>query len=151
MRSGMPPLALVGLLAALMWLCARAVPQAALPLPWHSPVCAAIAVAGLVLCALGILPFRRAGTTVDPTRPERASQLVTTGIYSMTRNPMYLGMLLLIVAWGTWLANAVGLILGPLAFVLYIDRVQIPREERALAAAFGADYAGYASRVRRWL
>jgi protein-S-isoprenylcysteine O-methyltransferase Ste14 len=151
MRSGVPPLALVGLLAVLMWLCARAFPQAGLPLPWPGLVCTATAVAGLVLCVLGVLPFRRAGTTVDPRRPERASALVTTGIYSRTRNPMYLGMLLLIVAWGLWLANAVGLIVAPLAFVLYIDRVQIPREERALATAFGSDYTRYASRVRRWL
>jgi protein-S-isoprenylcysteine O-methyltransferase Ste14 len=151
MRRGIPPLALAGLLAVLMWLCARALPQAGLPLPWRGLVCAATAVAGLVLCTLGVLPFQRAGTTVDPTRPERASALVTTGIYSVTRNPMYLGMLLAIVAWGFWLANAVALILAPLAFVLYIDRVQIPREERALATAFGSDYSGYVSRVRRWL
>ena len=151
MRKGIPPLALVGLLTLLMWLTARAFPQAGLPIPWRGLVCAATAVAGLALCALGVLPFRSAGTTVDPTRPERASTLVTTGVYSMTRNPMYLGMLLVIVAWGLYLSNAVGLLTGPLAFVLYIDRVQIPREERALAAAFGADYAAYVSRVRRWL
>ena len=151
MRRNFPPLALAGLLAVLMWLAARAFPQADLTLPWRGFVCAATGVAGLVLCALGVLPFRRAGTTVDPTRPERASALVTTGIYSVTRNPMYLGMLLVIVAWGLCLANAVGLVLAPLAFVLYIDRVQIPREERALTAAFGSDYTGYAGRVRRWL
>lgn len=151
MRTGIPPLALAGLLAVLMWLAARTFPQAGFPLPWRGLVCAATAVAGLALCALGVLPFRSAGTTVNPTRPERASALVTTGIYSVTRNPMYLGMLLVIVAWGLYLANTVGLIMAPLAFVLYIDRVQIPREERALASAFGSDYTGYASRVRRWL
>jgi protein-S-isoprenylcysteine O-methyltransferase Ste14 len=151
MRTGIPPLALAGLLAVLMWLAARTFPQAGLPLPWRGLVCAATAVAGLALCVLGVLPFRTAGTTVDPTRPERASALVTTGIYSVTRNPMYLGMLLMIVAWGLYLANTVGLVMAPLAFVLYIDRVQIPREERALATAFGSDYTGYASRVRRWL
>ena len=134
-----------------MWLASRALPQAGMSLPGRGFISAATCVAGLVLCALGVLPFRRAGTTVDPTRPERASALVTTGIYSVTRNPMYLGMLLVIVAWGLCLANTVGLILAPLAFVLYIDRVQIPREERALATAFGSDYTGYASRVRRWL
>jgi len=151
MRRGIPPLVLAGLLAVLMWLAARAFSQAVLPLPWRGLVCAVTGAAGLAICALGVLPFRRAGTTVDPTRPERASALVTTGIYSATRNPMYLGMLLVIVAWGLCLANTVGLILAPLVFVLYIDRVQIPREERALAAAFGSDYTGYASRVRRWL
>jgi protein-S-isoprenylcysteine O-methyltransferase Ste14 len=151
MRGGIPPLALVGLLALLMWLAARAFPLAGMSLPGRGFICAATGVAGLVLCALGVLPFRRAGTTVDPTRPERASALVTTGIYRVTRNPMYLGMLLVIAAWGLCLANAVGLILAPLAFVLYLDRVQIPREERALATTFGSDYAEYASRVRRWL
>jgi protein-S-isoprenylcysteine O-methyltransferase Ste14 len=88
---------------------------------------------------------------VDPTRPERASALVTTGIYSVTRNPMYVGMLLVLVAWGLFLASAAGLILAPVAFALYLDRVQIPREERALANAFGDGYRAYASRVRRWL
>ena len=151
MRRGIPPLALAGLLAVLMWLAARAFPQAVLPLPWRGLLCATTGAAGLVLCALGVLPFRRAGTTVDPTRPERASALVTTGVYSMTRNPMYLGMLLLLVAWGLYLASTVGLVLAPPAFALYLDRVQIPSEERALAAAFGSDYAGYARRVRRWL
>ena len=151
MRRGIPPLALVGLLAALAWLAARAFPQAGLSFSWRGPFCAVTAVAGLVLCALGVLPFRSAGTTVDPTRPERSSALVTTGIYSVTRNPMYLGMLLLVIAWGLFLANTVGLVIAPLAFVLYIDRVQIPREERALATAFGSDYAGYTRRVRRWL
>jgi protein-S-isoprenylcysteine O-methyltransferase Ste14 len=151
MRRGIPPLALVGLLAVLMWMAARAIPQAGIPLPARGFTCAATGIAGLLLCALGVLPFRRVGTTVDPTRPERASTLVTTGIYSLTRNPMYLGMLLVSVAWGLWLANAVGLILAPLAFLLYLDRVQIPREEHALAAAFGSDYTAYAGRVRRWL
>ncbi len=151
MRRGIPPLALVALLAVLMWLAARAFPQAGMSLPGRGFICAATGAAGLAICALGILPFRRARTTVDPTRPERASALVTTGIYSVTRNPMYLGMLLVIVAWGLYLANTVGLIMAPLVFVLYIDRVQIPREERALAAAFGGDYSEYSSRVRRWL
>jgi len=151
MRRGIPPLVLAGLLAVLMWLAARVFPLAVLPLPWRGLVCAATGAAGLVICALGVLPFRRAGTTVDPTRPERASALVTMGIYSVTRNPMYLGMLLVLIAWGLYLASTVGLVLAPLAFVLYVDRVQIPREERALAAAFGSDYIGYASRVRRWL
>jgi len=151
MRRRIPPLALVGLLAVLMWLAARAFPQAGMSLPWRGFICAATGAAGLAICALGILPFRRAGTTVDPTRPERASALVTTGIYSVTRNPMYLGMLLVIVAWGLYLSNAVGLIMAPLSFALYLDRVQIPREESALAAAFGSDYTRYAGRVRRWL
>ncbi len=132
MRKGIPPLALVGLLAALMWVAARAFPQAGLTVPWRGLVCAATAVAGLVLCALGVLPFRSAGTTVDPTRPERASTLVTTGVYSMTRNPMYLGMLLVIVAWGLYLSNAVGLIMATAGVrAVHRPRADSPRRTSA--------------------
>ena len=104
-----------------------------------------------MLCALGVLPFRRAGTTVDPTRPDRASALVTTGVYSMTRNPMYLGMLLVIVAWGLYLANAVGLLRDRWRSCCTSTACRFRAKSARWPAAFGSDYAGYASRVRRWL
>jgi protein-S-isoprenylcysteine O-methyltransferase Ste14 len=133
------------------WLIARALPQLAGELPFATPLAASIAVAGVALCVLGVLPFRRAGTTLDPTRPERASRLVTNGIFAATRNPMYLGVLLLLVAWGVYLSNALGLLLAPLSFFIFMNRVQIVREERALQAAFGDEYASYKRRVRRWI
>jgi protein-S-isoprenylcysteine O-methyltransferase Ste14 len=98
----------------------------------------------------GAITFRRAKTTVDPFKPESASSLVTFGVYRMTRNPMYVGLLMVLIGWAVFLVN-VWSALGPLVFVAYITRFQIQPEERALASLFGEAYASYKSRVRRWL
>jgi len=94
--------------------------------------------------------FWQARTTINPLQPDRASVLVTHGIYRFTRNPMYLSLLLLLVAYasqlGTWAALA-----GPVAYVAYITRFQILPEERVLLSKFGAEYDAYRRRVRRWL
>lgn len=94
--------------------------------------------------------FIHARTTINPLRPERASVLVTHGIYRYTRNPMYLSLLLLLVAYasylGTWAALA-----GPVLYVAYITRFQILPEERVLLSKFGAEYEAYRRRVRRWI
>jgi protein-S-isoprenylcysteine O-methyltransferase Ste14 len=94
--------------------------------------------------------FRSSGTTVDPLRPERASALVDSGPFALTRNPMYVGMAGLLVAHAL-LRGSVKALLPVGAFVAVIDRVQIPPEEAAMAANFGADYEAYRSRVPRWL
>ena len=109
-----------------------------------------IAAAGVALDVMGILAFRRARTTVNPLKPERASSMVTHGIYRFTRNPMYLGMVMFLLAWAIHLAALLPFI-GPLVFVLYITRFQIRPEERALKELFGDEYVAYAARVRRWL
>jgi protein-S-isoprenylcysteine O-methyltransferase Ste14 len=94
--------------------------------------------------------FHRVGTTVDPVDPTRASVLITTGVNSITRNPMYIGLSGVLVAYairrGAWLA-----LLPVAAFVALIDRVQIAAEEKALSARFGADYDAYRAQVPRWL
>ena len=92
----------------------------------------------------------RAGTTVNPIKPETAGSLVVSGIYRRTRNPMYLGFLLGLAGWAVFLSNALAFIFLPV-FVLYLNRFQIRREERALASVFGKDFAAYQSKVRRWL
>jgi protein-S-isoprenylcysteine O-methyltransferase Ste14 len=83
-------------------------------------------------------------------KPETATALVCGGVYTVTRNPMYLGLLVLLIAWAVYLSSAWAL-LGPLAFAVYITRFQILPEERALGTLFGAEYAAYRARVRRWL
>lgn len=101
----------------------------------------------LALCVVG---FVGAKTTVDPLHPELASQLVERGMYRFSRNPMYLAMALLLLAWAVCCRSLLAW-LGPLCFVLYITRFQIIPEERALEKRFGASYRDYCSRVRRWL
>jgi protein-S-isoprenylcysteine O-methyltransferase Ste14 len=145
-----PPLVVVLITAVLMWLAAQAAPAACVTLPARPLIAAAFAIAGLLVSASGVVAFRRAKTTVDPTSPHAASALVRTGIYAYTRNPMYLGLLLLLVAWSVRLSSLLAFALLP-AFVLYIDRFQIAPEEWALASRFGPEFADYRSRVRRWL
>lgn len=94
--------------------------------------------------------FVRAETTINPVEVNRATTLVTTGIYRITRNPMYVALFLLLCAWAAWLARPWPLI-GPVAFLLFIDRFQVVPEERALMAKFGTVYADYRRSVRRWL
>lgn len=111
---------------------------------------AASVLAGAFFCLAGVVSFRRARTTVNPLKPESATSLVTTGIYRVSRNPMYVGFALFLVAWAGWLA-APWALAGVIAFVLYINRFQIAPEERALAAIFGAEFEHYKAGVRRWL
>jgi protein-S-isoprenylcysteine O-methyltransferase Ste14 len=98
----------------------------------------------------GVVSFRRARTTVNPLKPETSAALVVTGVYAFTRNPMYLGMVLVLLAWATFLASPWSLA-GPALFALYITRYQIIPEERVLAGLFGETFAAYRKRVRRWI
>jgi protein-S-isoprenylcysteine O-methyltransferase Ste14 len=136
--------------AAAMWGVASAAPRLQVPTTLRLAVCALFAVAGAVFSAGGVVSFRRARTTVNPRKPETASSLVDSGIYRVTRNPMYVGLSFVLIAWAAFLSSAWAL-LGPLAFVLYVGRFQIAPEERALSKLFGNEYAAYRERVRRWL
>jgi len=103
----------------------------------------------LGLLAIAVMHFRRAGTTVNPVDPGQATVIVMQGVYRYSRNPMYLGMLLLLAAWGLWLSNLAALALLP-AFVCYMNRFQILPEERFMAQKFGDDFRRYRASVRRW-
>ncbi len=145
-----PPPVVALLLAIAMWLATSASGALAFALPARLEIALAVAALGGAISAAGVVSFRRARTTVNPTRPDTASSLVTTGIYRLTRNPMYLGLFLVLAGWAIHLSNAVAFA-GPLLFVLYMDRFQIAPEERALAARFGAAFEDYRRRTRRWI
>ena len=145
-----PPVAVTLLAGAAMWLAASILPSLTFPLPYRWIAAVVLAVAGGAVAVLGVASFRRARTTVNPITPQAASSLVTTGIYRFSRNPMYLGMLLLLAGVAAFLANAAALIVLPL-FVVYMNRFQIQPEERALSAIFGSDFTAYTQRVRRWM
>lgn len=145
-----PPVFVSLIAAGLMWLAAHAVPGLGFALPLRRPLVLAPVLAGIATAVAGIVAIRRAKTTGNPRQPATASALVTAGIYRFTRNPMYLGLLLLLAGWAAWLANGAALLLLP-AFVAYLTRFQIMVEERALTANFGPAYVAYLARVRRWL
>lgn len=109
-----------------------------------------LAFAGLALAAWGVVDFRLARTTVDPRHPERTARIVTHGIYRFSRNPMYLGFVLLLLGLAIALQSAVGLPVTAVA-ASFLHRFQIAPEERWLSERFGAEYVAYRARVRRWL
>lgn len=145
-----PPLAVGLLIGAAMWLASVIAPALAMPVPYKNAIAIAVALAGIGAVLLGAFSFRRASTTLNPLHPEAASSLVTTGIYRVTRNPMYLGFALVLLAWAVFLGNAPAFVLVP-AFVIYMNRFQIEPEERALSIMFGAEFTAYQRGVRRWL
>ena len=111
--------------------------------------CSLFLLTGLAFMLAGVLRFRKAETTIDPLNPEKADQLVVEGVFCLSRNPMYLGMALISVAWAIYLTNPWS-VLGVIGFVLYINRFQITPEERAMDKLFGIQYAQYKATVRRW-
>lgn len=148
-ENRVPPPLVAMLVAAAMWSLARWVPIVRFELPWPALTGLAVASLGGLISAAGAREFARARTTVNPLHPERASAMVTSGIYRHTRNPMYVGIALVLV--GCFLASGgLSAALGLPAFVWYIGRYQIAPEERVLRAKFGNEYAEYQARVRRW-
>jgi protein-S-isoprenylcysteine O-methyltransferase Ste14 len=145
-----PPLAVVLFTAALMWLVSWAAPAFEFVFPARDFLAVSFAAAGAVTIVLGAASFRRAGTTFNPMKPDSTSSLVVSGVYALTRNPMYLGFLLVLVGLAIFLSNALAFLLLPV-FIFYMNRFQIAPEERALTSRFGQEFVAYKSRVRRWL
>ncbi len=114
---------------------------------WFAIIFAAI---GLGLGAMGVAEFKKAQTTANPQAPEKVSALVTSGVYQYTRNPMYLGLTIILCGWGLYLSSLLvfGLIV---VFILYISRFQIQAEEQVMAQKFGSPYQDYLIQVRRWI
>jgi protein-S-isoprenylcysteine O-methyltransferase Ste14 len=145
-----PPPLLAALFAAAMWLCARWLPDLTVQFTGQTIAAMAAVAAGVAPVAAAWAQFLQARTTANPIHPERASSLMTHGVFGLTRNPMYLGLALALFGWVLWLGNgACALLL--VGFVGYITRFQIIPEERALRANFGEQFDAYARRVRRWL
>ena len=104
---------------------------------------------GVLIGLWSLLQFFSKKTSVNPVTPDSASTLVCKGIYSFTRNPMYLGLLLLLLAWALFLSNAFNTLLAA-GFVSYMNRFQIKPEEEALEKIFGSEFLAYKIKVRRW-
>lgn len=105
---------------------------------------------GILIDVLSILRFIKVKTTINPLKPERSNQLVTDGLFQYSRNPMYVGMFSVLLGFGLWLGNPVGL-LPLIGFVGYITEFQIKPEERILLEKFGEEYRLYQTQVRRWV
>ena len=145
-----PPLVLVLVLAGAMWFAAMQLPSLAITLSWRQGLAVTISGVGILLILAGGYAFQKAKTTVNPTTPAAASSVVTSGVYRFSRNPMYVGFLLALIGWATFLSHTLPFLLLPV-YVAYMNRFQISPEERALSAKFGDKYEAYKQAVRRWL
>ena len=150
LTTRVPPLLLTGILAVLMWLLSTVTSSVEMSETIRFIGASIPLVTGTVFCLGGVMAFRVAKTTVDPRTPEKASALVTSGVYRYSRNPMYVAFALFLLAWAIYLATpwSFG---GVAGFVLLMDRLQIPSEEQALESLFGEDFRRYQAQVRRWL
>ncbi len=108
-----------------------------------------LAVVGILISFISLVQFYRAKTSVDPSKPNKASNLVVGGVYKFTRNPMYLSLLLLLLSLGVALGNAFNVLVAA-GFVAYMNRFQIIPEEKVLLEKFGRDYKDYCILTRRW-
>lgn len=150
LENAVPPPLVAAVCGLLMWLAALYVPGIELAHWLRLVMPLLILTAGASFSLAGVVSFRQAQTTVNPLKPDTASSLVHLGIYRYSRNPMYVGFALVLLAWAAYLAAPVAL-LGVLGFVGYMNRFQIGPEERALANLFGDEFEVYRRQVRRWL
>ena len=105
---------------------------------------------GTYFSVSALLLFRKAKTTVNPLQPQSATSLVVSGVFSLSRNPMYVGVAFILLAWSIYLGSSWAL-LGVVGFVIFINQFQIAPEERAMLALFGEEFVSYSKKVRRWL
>lgn len=108
-------------------------------------------VIGVSVIFLATRQFKISKTTVNPLKPETASSLVTSGIFSRTRNPMYLGLTSLLISFSIYFSSVFGIIIYLPLFISYITIFQIIPEEDAMNKLFSNDYKSYCLKVRRWI
>lgn len=150
LENKVPPPLVAVIFGAAMWGASHYLAGIEVGKSWQIIIAVLVALIGAVFCVAGVVSFRRARTTVNPLKPDTTSSLVTSGIYQFTRNPMYVGFALFLVAWAIYLASPLTLF-GAIGFVVYLNRFQIAPEERALAAIFGVKFEHYKQSVSRWI
>lgn len=150
LETKIPPPLLGFATALFMWLLAQVLPSLTMPSTNINKVGVVVIIVGICLDLLALSQFLRIRTSFDPTRPHKASTMVTSGLYRHSRNPMYLGLLIALLGWGLFLGNLASLACL-FVFVPVITHFQVLPEERILREKFGEEYEEYAANVRRWI
>ena len=107
-------------------------------------------VAGLTIIFVAAKQFKAANTTINPTKPETASVLVSNGVFSYSRNPMYLGMLIIIIGFSI-IHNLIAIIVFMPLWIIYMINFQIIPEEEAMKILFKEEFLNYSKKTRRWI
>lgn len=149
MRLKIPPALLTLIVGLLMYVWAKFLPFGDFNFTGRLYLMYFLFGLGMLIELWSLLQFLSKKTSINPVTPDSASTLVCKGIYSFTRNPMYLGLLLLLLAWALFLSNAFNTLLAA-GFVSYMNRFQIKPEEEALEMIFGSEFLAYKIKVRRW-
>ena len=146
-----PPVAQVIVTAAAMaGVSTKVAPALKFSLKGSAALAVGLGAIGLGSAILGVTQFKKAQTTPNPQALEKVSSLVTSGVYQYSRNPMYVGLVLVLFSWALYLSHFLAFVLLPI-FILYMTRFQIQPEERILAQKFGKAYQVYKAKVRRWV
>ena len=149
MKLKLPPPIVFLIFAGALYLLARFLPVGNFEFFGREVLMYILGGLGFLVAILALIQFRTKKTTIDPLKPEKTSSLVTTGIYTYSRNPMYLGMLLFLIVFALKLGNAFNMLLLA-GFVYYMNHFQIMPEEEALTKLFGKEYKFYLKATRRW-
>jgi len=144
-----PPLPLTFAVAIVMWLINMWLPNG-LQFIGQNLLATFLLILGLLFILPAAISFFKAQTTVDPRTPDKSNKLVITGLYTISRNPMYVGMVLCLIALSVAQGNVLNFMLS-FAFAFYLSRFQIQPEERFLTEKFGEQYTQYCQQVRRWI
>lgn len=134
----------------LMWMIQQFIPNKSLLFESRNFIVFGLMILGGSIAVLGMIEFARKSTTVNPHKPENTKEFVQSGVYKFTRNPMYLGLLIVVLSPVFYWGNAATLIIPPL-FVWYMNEFQIKPEEEVMEQKFGKAFVEYRKEVRRWI
>ena len=119
-------------------------------IPHQTLVSILILLIGILILIIPVTMFIKYKTTIDPIEFKKVNKLVTSGIYKYSRNPMYLGLLLIVISSSILYLNIYS-VSTPIFFYYWINRFQIQREEIFLTEKFGKEYLSYKTKTRRWI
>ena len=119
-------------------------------LPNQNLISFIILLIGVLILITPIFKFIKSNTTIDPIRFKKVNKLITTGIYSYSRNPMYLGLLIIVISTSIFYLNIFSTT-TPILFYCWINKFQIKREEIFLKEKFGNEFLSYIKKTRRWI
>ena len=119
-------------------------------LPNQDLISIIILLIGILILINPIFKFIKSKTTIDPIKFKKVNKLIISGIYKYSRNPMYLGLLMIVISTSIFYLNIFS-ITTPFLFYCWINRFQIKREEIFLTEKFGEEYMSYKIKTRRWI